>query len=431
MARVNALGTGTLGAVQLSAGGVAAGLKSTSGVGSSLRVVSTSPYVLHDVELGGVDSSKAHSLHYVVPYPESTRPELPAYFISRFSKKDQVVLDPFAGIGTTALESVLMGRVAFCSDVNPLGVKIAQAKLLPADITEVTLALQMINFRRPVNLKGFDDIFSHYYDVETFRELVNLRGHVAESDDRTARFIEFIALGLLHGHSAGYFSVYTMPQISLSPTEQRQLNTKRRQAPDFRSVAPRILRRTAYALRDGSPSILRNLERKNRVCVADARNLSFVPSNSVDLVVTRPPLPTSGFSPSEVWLRLWFSNVSTQSFDSALFSGRSLEDWSEFMSEALFELSRTVRSGGRAVFELSEAVLAGRSISFDEELARVVRENFSRYWDVEGVVIPKQRNTALKSSLEGPELGGQARLLNGPGPTPRAGDTRILVIRKR
>jgi DNA modification methylase len=36
--------------------------------------------------------------------------ELPTWFINLFTKKDDVVLDPFVGSGTTAVASLLLGR---------------------------------------------------------------------------------------------------------------------------------------------------------------------------------------------------------------------------------------------------------------------------------------------------------------------------------
>ena len=47
-------------------------------------------------------SNKNHSAAYPV--------ELPTWFINLFTKKDDVVLDPFVGSGTTAVASLLLGR---------------------------------------------------------------------------------------------------------------------------------------------------------------------------------------------------------------------------------------------------------------------------------------------------------------------------------
>ncbi len=385
----------------------------------ALKVIESQPYYEREVELWPSDGSKeAHSLHYSISYPESIRPELPAYFIDKYSAKGDVVLDPFCGSGATALEANLRGRIAFAADVSPLALRICASRLTGADITDVTLRLQQMNLRRPVDLKHFEETFSAFYDVDTYRELVNLKSALASKHDDVSIFIELIALSLLHGHSAGYFSVYSLPQISVKPEDQQLLNIKRRQIPDYRAVMPRILRKTASALRDGIPSIMHHAASKNRVAICDARNLHFVPTSSVDLVVTSPPLPGNRPYLSELWLKLWFSGISGRSFENNVFQGVSLSTWADFMNESLVELARVTRAGGRAVLELAEVNIAGKSVELDDHLSDVIREHLSRYWETEGVVVPTERKVALKDSLR-PREGARGK------------QSKVLILRRR
>ncbi|MBP7599843.1 MAG: hypothetical protein KA750_00750, partial [Thermoflexales bacterium] len=62
---------------------------------------------------------QASSLHEV-SYRGCFKPQLPAYFINRFSRPGDLVYDPFSGRGTTALEAGLLGRAVAANDVNPL-----------------------------------------------------------------------------------------------------------------------------------------------------------------------------------------------------------------------------------------------------------------------------------------------------------------------
>ena len=78
-----------------------------------------------------------HSLHYVISYRASFKPELPEFFISRYSRPGDTVLDPFAGRGTTALQANLMGRVAISADVNPLSKRIIHPKTNPVTFEEI------------------------------------------------------------------------------------------------------------------------------------------------------------------------------------------------------------------------------------------------------------------------------------------------------
>jgi len=387
---------------------------------AALRIVERPSFYTEEVELWAPDTAhNAHSLHYVILLPDSFPPELPAFFLRKYSRRGETVLDPFSGSGTSALEAALAGRVAYASDANPLCVKVTRAKLEPVDIPEVTLWLQALNLSRPIGLEQYRKIFSPFYDIDTFREIVNLRSRLNEQKDRTARFVELIALSLLHGHTAGYFSVFSFPQISLSSADQARMNDKRCQSPEYRAVVPRLLRKAAMAVRDGLPSILKQTAAYNRLAQADARDLSYVPSSSVDLVITGPPLPGGHDYTPDLWLKSWFAMVDTEQVAGRLFSGVELSSWREFMNEVLLELARVTKSSGRAVFDLREVKLGEQFICLDHELVSLVEDNLARYWEPECVLVHKNRSATLKDSLkERPEV----RLRNS---------YRILVLRRR
>jgi hypothetical protein len=361
----------------------------------ALKVLESPPFYKKEVDLWSDDLSRdGHSLHYVVSNPDSFRPELPAYFISRYTQKGQVVLDPFCGYGTTALEANLLGRSAIASDLNPLAARICAAKLAPADITEVTLRLQKMNLSRPINLGLYNKVFVPFFDVSTFRELMNLKSAIKEGGDRIDRFIELIALSLLHGHTAGYFSVYTFPQVSVMPDEQEKLNQKRRQSPDFRAVVPRVIRKAASVLRDGSFSLTKGVQ--NRVSICDARDMSHVESGSVDLVVTAPPLPTLGSRISESWLKFWFSDLPLRGLEEKLFQSGVMQGWLQFMNEALLEMARVVKPGARAVLDMRELRLDGHLVHPDEELIAMISAQLGRFWEVECLLIHRPGFAKLK-----------------------------------
>ncbi|OSZ82926.1 hypothetical protein CAP35_06600 [Chitinophagaceae bacterium IBVUCB1] len=68
--------------------------------------------------------------HLIHSYPAKLLVHIPYFFInnSYFSRKGDIVLDPFCGTGTVLLESILAGRNALGADANPLARMIANAK---------------------------------------------------------------------------------------------------------------------------------------------------------------------------------------------------------------------------------------------------------------------------------------------------------------
>lgn len=370
------------------------------------------------------DDDRGHSLHYLVSYPVSFPWSLPHFFIHKFTQKGDIVLDPFCGSGTTLLEAGLSGRVAYGVDSDPLAVRIASAKLSPADITEVTLKVQDLNFSRPAVLLGrFQEFFSPFFDVATFRELLGLKQYLEtyrenplSQKDNTLNFVEALAISLLHGHSAGYLSTYTYPQIAISPQEQYDLNLKRRQRPDYRAVAPRLLRKAAIVTSDGVPVALRMRPSLHKVACADPRDLGFVDTGSVSLTMTSVPYPGMRDLRQEQWLKVWFSGLEGQSAWHPSFD--SLENWSDYMNEVLLELARVTKPGGRAVLDTREISIDGMPVCLDRELLQLVDSELGRYWmpDVTLLQYADSKKTSIGTQT--------SQALQGR-------DYRVVVLRRR
>lgn len=323
---------------------------------------------------------EAHSLNYACFFPETSNPEVARFLIETYSSIGSVVLDPFCGSGTILLESAMKGRVAFGSDINPLASFITSAKLSPADIAEVTLWLQMLNLKRPVDLEEYNSYFRPFYDVNTYRELVNLKGYLNLKEDRISNFIKLLAVSLLHGNSNSYFSVGTAVNTCLSPNEQMDFNAKKSQSPDYRAVVPRLIKRCAQVMLDGLPSSLSKTSRR-KVAVADSRNLDYVPSNSVDLVVTNPPMFKNSNSQ---WIEDWFLGKRFRS---------AAEEWEEFMNSSLLEMARVLFPGGRVTL----------ICDFDsyKKLYDLVNEHLSRYFDCESVIVNQVKKNVIKGTSAG------------------------------
>lgn len=382
---------------------------------TNLKLVESVAFERREGALWSDEGKFSHSLHQAISLPHTTSTELIGYFLEEYSAKGHTVLDPFCGGGSVGLEANLQGRVAYLSDNHPLAVKMTRAKLDPADITEVTLKLQLCNVRRPINISQFNQALKPFYDVDTFRELVNLRIYLKDNYDRVGRFVEFLALSLLHGHTAGFFSVYTSPQISLSPDEQLALNLKRGQTPDYRAVLPRLLRKAAAVLRDGIPSSVRQVQSRNKFALTDARDLSFAPTGSVDLTLTTPPLPGVLDPFDRMWLRSWFAGLPASNDDAG--DRASLDDWREFMNGSLLEIARVSKPGARAVIDLREVKVGRESVLLDELLKDDVKANLARFWDPETIVINTPKHAQLKHKERDVEKAVQSN--------------RVLVLRRR
>lgn len=343
-----------------------------------------------------------HSLHYAISYRGSFKPELPDFCIRRYSAEGDTVLDPFSGRGTTAFQSAILGRVPVASDLNPLCGLFAEAKLLPATLDEVVLRLHEIDFLRPVPLTAYADMLSPFYHPNTYRELINLKLAIRKNPDRINRFIEMLAVSRLHGHSQGFFSGYSFPQISIPPERQRLINAKRRQDPEYRSVAPRIIKKAAQVFRDPLNSKFFDYSEKSIIKNADARNLGYLNDNSIDFTLCSPPFLDKVDYLTDNWLEFWFTGISPRQFENDMFKSSSVLEWRSFMRDVLREQLRVLKPSSYAVLEVGDVETEQGQVMLDEvlseEASRVSYKD--KYFRVEEVLINQQSFSKLSNCYQ-------------------------------
>lgn len=314
-----------------------------------------------------------HPIHYAVSYRASFKPELPDFFINRFcTKGPAVVFDPFGGRGTTVLQANLLGHTAIHNDVNPVASFLcaARAEVPPLETLLSTLEGLDLSARRPLSADQKDRLLP-FFHKDTLREILNLRELVIrhrEGGDPALRYIGLTALSRLYGHSDGFFSVYTFPQISIMPGAQRRNNLKRGQTPIYKNVRDRIARKMRRDLGTPLPAVYAPAARKNRYLCQDVRDLQGLESGSVDLIVTSPPFLDKVNYKDDNWMRAWFLDVEEQVAASSVTMTPNLSEWLEFMRDSIREFGRVLKRGGRAVIEVGEVVHAGQDTLLEEEM---------------------------------------------------------------
>lgn len=300
---------------------------------------------------------QAHSLHEI-SYRACFKPQLPRFFIERLTRRGDVVYDPFAGRGTTLLESALMGRIPYGCDINPLSQIMIRPRLQPPFLEAVAERLKEI----PLDAgdMGREELLV-FFHPDTLKAILALReyllGRVAERKiDAVDEWIWLVALNRLTGHSKGFFSVYTLPpNQAVSIKSQARINERRRQKPEPRDVRAIILKKTRILLGDCTAAdrqVLEQVRPHSRMVTAPASSTPEIPSGSVALVVTSPPFLNVVQYATDNWLRCWFLGVDAESVEITM--ARRLDAWQEAMNEVFRELRRVLRPGGHVAFEVGE-----------------------------------------------------------------------------
>jgi hypothetical protein len=341
----------------------------------------------------------AHSLHEI-SYRACFKPQLPRFFIDRLTKPGDVVYDPFAGRGTTPLEAALAGRVPRANDVNPLSAVLLGPRLAPPTLEDVKRRLDEMDLRHPADVPKDLEVFYHH---ETLRAICSLREYLLAREaagtlDDVDRWIRMVAVNRLTGHSAGFFSVYTLPPNQATSVQaQRKINRNRDQKPPLRDVVGIILKKSRTLLKDCCPDTRQALHRvaaRSLLTTGPAHHTPALRPRSVDLVVTSPPFLDVVQYKSDNWLRCWFCGIDAGSVPITFM--RRLADWQAEMGRVFLELHRLVRPGGHVAFEvgevrggsvrLEEAVIpCGVDAGFDLVLILINSQQFTKTANVWGV----------------------------------------------
>ncbi|MBI4763705.1 MAG: restriction endonuclease [Deltaproteobacteria bacterium] len=230
-----------------------------------------------------------HDLH---PYPAKFIPQIPGHLISRLSLRGELVMDPFGGSGTTALEAIRLGRRASSIDANAVGTLIGKVKT--CNITRPTatdlhalrsaLTTRLFDLPPEENLCKENETYipeipnvEKWFPLSSLGELSLIRSRIAIMENEKARDIASLALSKI------------VLAVSFQDSETRY-SSKPHDIPQGET-----LRRFLVALDD----IVRNVVRTQPILrygvgnfvTADSLQLNkgLCRNDSVDLIVTSPP----------------------------------------------------------------------------------------------------------------------------------------------
>jgi hypothetical protein len=334
---------------------------------------------------------QASSIHEI-SYRACFKPQLPRYFIERFSAEGDVVYDPFMGRGTTLIEAALMSRNVIGNDVSPLSRILAEPRLNIPALEEVEERLGKIIMSKKLEA---DIDLSMFFHPDTESEIVSLQKYLAKrkeekKEDRIDRWIRMVATNRLTGHSSGFFSVYTLPpNQAASPENQKRINTTRKQEPGYRIVKEIILKKTRTLLKrigEDERAVVNAAGTSARFLTADARETRAIHSESVQLTVTSPPFLNIVQYSQDNWLRGWFNMIDPEAVRITL--ARTVEKWNGVMSGVFQELYRITRGGGYVAFEVGE--VRNGSVKLDEH---VIPIGLAAGFHCEGLYINTQKFT--------------------------------------
>lgn len=345
---------------------------------------------------------QGHSLHEI-SYRACFKPQLPKYFIEKYSKEGDVVYDPFTGRGTTIIEAGLLGRKVISNDINPLSRILCESRLNIPTYSEVEQRLQNINFE--FNEEDYRVDLEVFFHQETLKEIIGFRDYFRKRKEKNIFdnidfWIQMVATNRLTGHSNGFFSVYTLPpNQAVSIERQQKINESRNQKPEYRDTKKLILKKTKTLLKDVTIFDKKSLKKVNETAMfltEKADETYLIKSDSVDLTITSPPFLDVIKYDDDNWLRCWFNNIDIREVGKKITMSRSVEEWKEVMFKVFKELYRITKIGGIVAFEVGEvrngkikldeiSVELGIKAGFSCECIMINQQEFSKTSNIWGV----------------------------------------------
>ncbi len=335
-----------------------------------------------------------HAIHEV-SYRACYKPQLPAYFINRYTRPGDWIYDPFMGRGTTLIEGKLHGLNVIGNDVNPLSEILTAPRLCHQDIAKISERLEGVCL--PCT-EIEDEELLVFFQADTLKELYGWRQYFAsrrESGeyDHVDAWLQMVACNRLTGHSKGFFSVYTLPPNQATTLNaQRKINEKREQEPEYRDTKALILKKSKSLLRQALPADY-DQTRSTLLC-RSADDTPEIPDEAVQLVVTSPPFLDIVNYVGDNWLRNWFCQCEPEK--GKLWQLRKLEDWTAKMTASLSEMARITKADGRIALEVGEVrkgklkleeqiIHAGQAAGLRVEYTLINTQNFTKTANCWGV----------------------------------------------
>ncbi len=336
------------------------------------------------------DSDPFHSLcSYLGAFP----PSLANYFIRYFTDEGNLVYDPFAGRGTTVLESRILQRNVIASDLNPIALALSKAKSHNLQVEKILERIDELeeDYDYPLFLpeaKAQSDEIHLIFHPRTLAQLCYLRLVLVDSTNPIDEFLIGAVLGVMHGGerkdgSSGYLSISMPNTFSMSPEYVRRFVQTKQLNREFRDVFQILREKTVRNfVKHNFPKI------EGKVFECDAKTVSNHSELSkykkkVDLILTSPPYLGVVNYARQNWIRSWFLKADPEEVSSRLDDDLNLFEWVKFSKDTLLEFKKLLKPNGVAVFVIGDVTKSKTSmIPLAREFASMVKENkiFKNVW---------------------------------------------------
>jgi hypothetical protein len=329
------------------------------------------------------------SLHQLAPYIGKIKSSIAGDLIERYSKRGDLLVDPFAGAGTIPLEAAIRGRRTLAADISPYARILSQAKLKPPKTLHAALdsaesaLLEAESLPQP-DLRSAPRWVRRFFHPRTLRTAINF-SIVARKPGN--EFLMACFLGILHHQRPGFLSY---PSSHLVPylRDKKYPRTKFPEMYAYRELRPRLLAKVNRSYRRVS-----NHEHTDVVFHQTPVEQLELPTQ-FDALITSPPYMNALDYGRDNRLRLWFINPNlAEQVDNDV--TRRRKAFIDAMTSLAIKLENKLKAGGYCVFVVGEDVRRSFTAHPSQVVTAIIKQHatFLRLRKIVTDDIPDVRRT--------------------------------------
>ena len=342
---------------------------------------------------GRTADKQASSMHSIASYLAMFTSALPKFFIEQFSKKGDLIYDPFAGRGTVGLKARELNRFFVGSDLNPYAVVLARSKMATigkqallgyVDQLEQQSKLWITQNQSIFKKKTFQEL-TYFYSPRVLNQLIFLREKYGINWRRFSDYQNVLfgfVFGLMHGpvrknNTSLYFSLSMPNTISMAPNYVRRYaqehNLKKPQQNIFNLIKSRINQKYDALL---------SQPYSGKVYEHDALQFNNqIQDHSIDLLITCPPYLNLVNYTQANWLRLWLLGYDRNELRTKISLSDNIKqkEYLTFILQFLNSVSIKLKQGAHVVLVvgsgLLDRILFQKRLSDSYKLVQIYKES--------------------------------------------------------
>lgn len=238
-------------------------------------------------------------------YPATFISPIPKLLVASLSKQGDIVLDPFGGKGTTAIETALQNRIPLYGDINSFASDMTSGLFAALEYVlyqENGLKDERRQIERYIWSKahmdeviirnGVNPEIKDWFHESTILELLAIVERIAKDDldgnirCKMIRKLAFLSILKSASSQQGHFTYVT---DNCKPSQKKEKDAMTLYCDKIEQIllaSREFITQYCLAYPDGD---LETVLQKRKIVTGNAKDLSWIDDNSVDLVITSPP----------------------------------------------------------------------------------------------------------------------------------------------